>query len=107
MGNLMSLVLVALLFSLSLAVIADTSNDATHVKEEVKPSTEATGAIEAEVEVNDAVVEPQQGLPGGGCRFGCCGGYWWNGLCIYCCRSQAEANEVVKTVEPQKEEAKP
>ncbi|KAG7570029.1 hypothetical protein ISN45_Aa04g026730 [Arabidopsis thaliana x Arabidopsis arenosa] len=111
MGNLKSLALLALLFSLSLAVFADTSNDATHAKDEVKPSTEASDAIEpqqrepkpeieeAQVEANDAVVEPQQ-IWGGGCRFGCCGG-WWYGGCIYCCMSQAEAKEVVKTVEPQ------
>ncbi|CAL9236441.1 unnamed protein product [Arabidopsis halleri] len=112
MRNLKSLVILALLFSLSLAVFANTSNDATHVKDEVKPSTEATDAIEpqkregkpqieeAEVEANDAVVEPQQGWGGGGCSYGCCGG-WWRGSCRYCCRSPAEANEVVETVEPQ------
>ncbi|CAL9236443.1 unnamed protein product [Arabidopsis halleri] len=111
MGNLKSLALLALLFSLSLAVFADTSNDATHAKDEVKPSTEASDAIEpqnrepkpeieeAEVEANDAVVEPQQ-VWGGGCRFGCCGGLWYGG-CLYCCMSPAEANEVAETVEPQ------
>ncbi|XP_019101224.1 PREDICTED: multiple epidermal growth factor-like domains protein 6 isoform X2 [Camelina sativa] len=91
MGNLKSLALLALLFSLSLAVFADTSTDATHAKDDVKPSTEATDGV-----------EPQQGWFGGGCRYGCCGG-WWAGRCRYCCSSQAEANvnEVVETVEPQ------
>ncbi|KAL0740047.1 hypothetical protein Bca4012_081560 [Brassica carinata] len=94
MGSLKSLALLALLFSLSLAVFADTSNDAaTHAKEEVKPS-EATDAI-----------EPQQR----GCRYGCCGSYAF-GRCSACCRrpQAEEAVEAVKTeaaeenaVEPQ------
>ncbi|XP_019100558.1 PREDICTED: keratin-associated protein 5-2-like [Camelina sativa] len=136
MGNLKSLALLALLFSLSLAVFADTSTDATHAKDDVKPSTDATDAVEpqqrgrggcrygccgsfaygrcsaccsqpqtaeVEAEANDVVVEPQQGWGGGGCRYGCCGG-WWAGRCRYCCsRSQAEEAENVEAnvVEPQ------
>ncbi|KAL0775416.1 LOW QUALITY PROTEIN: hypothetical protein Bca101_040568 [Brassica carinata] len=124
MGNLKSLALLALLFSLSLAVFADTSNDAaTHAKEEVKPS-EATDAIapqqrgcrygccgayaygqcaaccsrpqaaEAETEANDVVVEPEQ-RGRGGCRYGCCGSYAF-GRCSACC-SKAQAEEAMKT----------
>ncbi|KAF3579736.1 hypothetical protein DY000_02035779 [Brassica cretica] len=115
MGNLKSLALLALLFSLSLAVFADTSNDA--VKEEVKPS-EATDAIapqqrgcsrpqaaEAKTEASDVVVEPEQ-RGRGGCRYGCCGSYAF-GRCSACC-SKAQAEEAMKTeaveenaVEPQ------
>ncbi|CAH2058558.1 unnamed protein product [Thlaspi arvense] len=93
MKTLKSLALLALLFSLSLAVFADTSNDATHAKDEVKPS-EATDTI-----------EPQQR---GGCRYGCCGSYAF-GRCSACCsrpqnaeaepEAEAESKEVV--VEPQ------
>ncbi|EOA28502.1 hypothetical protein CARUB_v10024716mg [Capsella rubella] len=85
-------------------------------------------AVEPEAEAVEAnVVDPQQGFGGGGrrggggggrrgggCWYGCCG--WWHGRCSYCCRSQAEANEVMETVESQpmategenkKEESKP
>ncbi|KAH0887240.1 hypothetical protein HID58_063336 [Brassica napus] len=124
MGNLKSLALLALLFSFSLAVFADTSKDAaTHAKEEVKPS-EATDAIapqqrgcrygccgayaygqcaaccsrpqaaEAETEANDVVVEPEQ-RGRGGCRYGCCGSYAF-GRCSACC-SKAQAEEAMKT----------
>ncbi|KAF8051013.1 hypothetical protein N665_1821s0007 [Sinapis alba] len=127
MGNLKSLALLALLLSLSLAVFADTSNDAaTHAKEEVK-SSEATDAIEpqqrgcrygccgasaygqcaaccsrpqaAEAVKTEAVEENavEPQQRGGGCRYGCCGS-WRYGRCSYCCRSpQAEA----EVVEPQ------
>ncbi|CAN6830427.1 BnaC04g01780D [Brassica napus] len=112
MGSLKSLVILALLFSLSLAVFADTSNDASTPKDEVKPS-EATDAIgqhqpqaaEAETEANDVVVEPQQRVRCG-CINGCCGICRY-GRCSYCCpRPQSE--EAVETeaidanfVEPQ------
>ncbi|KAJ0242850.1 hypothetical protein HA466_0201170 [Hirschfeldia incana] len=113
MGSLKPLVVLALLFSLSLAVYADTSNDAsTHPKDEIKPS-EATDAIgqrqpqaaEAETEANDVVVVPQQRVRCG-CIYGCCGTCRY-GRCSYCCpRSQFE--EAVETeaidanvVEPQ------
>ncbi|KAH0882014.1 hypothetical protein HID58_058110 [Brassica napus] len=102
---LKSLVILALLFSLSFAVFADSSKDAsTHAKDEVKPS-EATDAQAAEAVAKDVVAEPQQGWRGG-CRYGCCGG-WFFGRCNYCCRSP-QAEETVETeaveanvVEPQ------
>ncbi|KAL1220758.1 Late embryogenesis abundant protein M10 [Cardamine amara subsp. amara] len=93
MGSLKSLTLLALLFSLSLAVIADTSNDATHAKDEVKPSEET-----------DAI-EPQQGGRGG-CRYGCCGSYAY-GQCSACCsRPQAVEAKAEANKQPQAVEAK-
>ncbi|RID61037.1 hypothetical protein BRARA_E00214 [Brassica rapa] len=101
MGRLKSLVILALLFSLSFAVFADSSKDAsTHAKDEVKPS-EATDAQAAEAVAKDVVAEPQQGRWPGGCRYGCCGS-WRYGRCSYCCRgAQAESEG------QNKEEAKP
>ncbi|KAL1195122.1 Late embryogenesis abundant protein M10 [Cardamine amara subsp. amara] len=93
MGSLKSLTLLALLFSLSLAVIADTSNDAAHAKDEVKPSEET-----------DAI-EPQQGGRGG-CRYGCCGSYAY-GQCSACCsRPQAVEAKAEANKQPQAVEAK-
>ncbi|ESQ52845.1 hypothetical protein EUTSA_v10017768mg [Eutrema salsugineum] len=90
MGSLKSLALLALLFTFSFAVFADTSNDATHAKNDVNPS-EATDAI-----------EPQQ-RGRGGCRYGCCGSYAF-GRCSACCslsqaQAQAEAVEAAEAIE--------
>ncbi|CAN8287018.1 unnamed protein product [Cochlearia groenlandica] len=100
MRSLKSLALLAfLLLSLSLSVFADTSKEATHAKDEVKPS-EATDDIEPQQRRRD------------GCRWGCCGSSAF-GRCSACCpRPQAVDEDQTKSsdvaVEPQQiDEVKP
>ncbi|KFK36978.1 hypothetical protein AALP_AA4G196700 [Arabis alpina] len=80
MRSLKSLALLAFLLSFSLAVFADTSNDATHAKDEVKPNEAAD------------VIETQQR----GCRYGCCGAYAY-GQCAACCSKAQAAEAETKT----------
>ncbi|KAF8051014.1 hypothetical protein N665_1821s0008 [Sinapis alba] len=77
MGNLKSLVLLALLLSLSLAVFADTSNDAaTH-------AGPASRKLVQKVKPSEATDAKKRNHPG--CVFGCCGGLAY-GMCSSCCK---------------------